>query len=172
MEILAENRTIVTKKLFCEGFLRLSRDGYGKSAAKAMLFFVGLWVALLVYTLSIGGSIFQTIGCLLLVGFIGLWLCVITPRNSAKRAWKRHAARYGESMERTVRFYRGQFTLTSEDVEKTVSYAEIQQIKTSRNLQILLCEDGMGILLDKNGFTKGDAERVCRLVNNEAVVDA
>ena len=37
MEKIAENQFTITKPLFMEGMLRISQDGYGKSAQKAML---------------------------------------------------------------------------------------------------------------------------------------
>ena len=58
MKLQAENRFTVTRELFLEGMLRVSRDSYGKYAAKCMLVFVAIWAALLIFTLSTGGSMY------------------------------------------------------------------------------------------------------------------
>lgn len=164
MQMLTENRFIITKSLFYEGMLRISRDGYGKSARKAMLILLGLWLALLVYTIVSQGSISQTLGYLVIIALIGLWLCVFMPRSNARRAWRVLEAKHGTSMERITRFYPDHLEIEGEYVEKTVFYSEIKEIKQSRHLLILVCEDKVGVLLALDGFTGGNAQQVKALI--------
>ena len=73
MKLQAENRFTVTRELFLEGMLRVSRDSYGKYAAKCMLVFVAIWAALLIFTLSTGGSmgsILFSLGVVVLIYFV------------------------------------------------------------------------------------------------------
>ncbi len=164
MKLHAENRFTVTKELFMEGMLRVSRDSYGKYAAKYMLIFVAVWVALLIFTLTTGGSMGNVLFCLGVVVLIGLWICVWTPRNHAKKAWKAQQAKYGDTMKRITQFYDDHLEIRGDCPEKTVGYDEVKEIKESKNLILLICYDKMGILLSQNGFTEGDVSIVRELI--------
>lgn len=153
VDYLAQNCTVIDQKRFCEGILRISRDTYGRSARKGVLILVGMWLALLVYTLFRGGSTGQTLSYLILIGIMSLWLCVYLPRYSARRAWKAQAAKYGESIQRVTYFYPEHLVITGEGLEKQVLYRDIAQIRKSRNLLILICQDKTAVLLAKNGFS-------------------
>lgn len=166
MDFLAQNRTMIDKKRFCEGTLCISRDTYGRSAGKGVLVLVGLWLALLVYTLISGGSLGQTISYLILIGIMCLWLCVYLPRYSAGRAWKAQAAKYGESIERVTYFYPEHLVITGDGLEKQVPYTDIVQIKHSRNLLILICQDKTAVLLAKNGFSGKTEQEITALLDN------
>ena len=160
----AENRFTVTKELFFEGMLRVSRDSYGKFAAKCMLLFTAVWAALLIFTLSSGGNmnnVFFSLGVLVL---IGVWICVWAPRNHANKAWKAQQKLYGDSMKRITRFYDDHLEISGDCNEKTVTYDDIKEIKQSRNLIMLICYDKMGIMLSQSGFTKGDIATVEELI--------
>lgn len=164
MEQLAENRTIIDKSIFREGMLAVSREGYGKAARKAMLVFLGLWVLFLAVTLISGGSVWQTMGSLGLVGLIGLWICVYLPRYNAGRFWKAQEAKYGPSMERLTRFYPEYLTITGEGVEQTIAYADIARVLHSRRLIVLVSAGKAGILLDKRGFSGKTEEELLTLI--------
>lgn len=160
----AENRFTVTKDLFMEGMLRVSRDSYGKYAAKCMLVFAAVWAALLVFTLSSGGNMGNVLFCLGVVVLIGFWICVWTPRNHAKKAWKAQQSKYGDSMKRITTFYEDRLEIRGDCAEKTVTYDDIKEIKESKNLILLICYDKMGILLSQTGFTQGNADTVRELI--------
>lgn len=164
MEHLAENRFTITKSLFYEGMLRISREGYGKAAGKAMLVFLGMWLALLVFTVTTGGNLSQTMSYLILVALIGLWLCILMPRSNARRAWRTLEARHGDSLERITRFYTDHLEIEGEGVAKTVFYSDILQIRQSRRLLILVCQDKAGILLALDGFTGTNPQQVKALI--------
>lgn len=166
MNKIAENQFAITKSLFMEGMLRISRDGYGKSARKAMLIVLGLWVAFLIYTIAAGGDLAICLGFLALICAAGLWLCVGMPRSNAKRLWKAMEGKYGCNLQRTTSFYLDHFEILGEGVERQISYNEIIQIKQSRRLLILVCEDKTGVLLALNGFTKGTCNEVMELLHS------
>lgn len=167
MEHLAENRTVINKKRFREGMLRISRDSYGKAAKKSMLIFLGVWLLFVAVTLMSGGSILMTLGGLALVGLIGLWICVYLPRYNAGRFRKAQEAKYGSVMERLTRFYPDQLTVTGDGVEKTISYTEIADIKESRHLLVLICQSNAGILLEKSGFSGMNQAEIITLIQNK-----
>ena len=100
MEILAENQFTITKSLYMEGILRLSRDGYGKAARRAMLVILGLWLVFFLYTIAAQGDILHSLGFLVIIGMAGLWLCVGMPRSNAKRLWTVLEGKYGSSLQR------------------------------------------------------------------------
>ncbi len=165
MEHLAENRIVITRSLFLEGMLRLSRDSYGKAAGKAMLVFLAAWAAFLAFTLASTGTFLQALPLLGLVGLIGLWLCIIMPRSNARRAWKVQEAKYGSAAQRVSRFFDDHLTIVGEGVEKTVFYTDVREIKYSKNLMLLVCEDNIGVMLALDGFQNGSAAQVESQIN-------
>lgn len=165
----AENRFTVTQALFREGFLRISRDGYGKFAAKAMLVFGGIWLALLAFTLITGGSMANVMFSLFVIAVIGVWICIWTPRNNAKKAWQAQQSRYGDTMLRVTRFYDDHLEITGDCADKSVPYADIRKIQESEHLIILLCHNKMGIMLAKDGFTSGDVHTIHALIGGDKI---
>ena len=92
MELLAENRFTITKSLFYEGMLRVSRESIGPFAKKVLLVLAVLWAVLAAVTLMGSGSPVYALVELIIVVLIGIWLCVYIPRNKARR-WSRTAQR-------------------------------------------------------------------------------
>jgi hypothetical protein len=164
MKLQAENRFTVTRELFLEGMLLVSRDSYGKYAAKCMLVFVAIWAALLIFTLSTGGSMGSILFSLGVVVLIGIWICIWTPWNHARKAWKAQQSKYGDSMKRITQFYDDHLEIRGDCPEKTVTYDNIKEIKESKNLILLVCYDKMGILLSQTGFTQGNVDIVRELI--------
>lgn len=161
-----ENRFTMTKALFYEGTLRNLRDTYGKSALKAMLLFLAVWAALLIFTLSGGGTFSQTLLPLFTIGVIGLWLLVLNPRSRARQAWKTVQARYGDSQDRVTLFYRDHLELAGSGLQKSIHYTQVREIKFSRHLMILLCHDNTGVLLALDGFGGADPGEIAALIDS------
>lgn len=166
MESIAENRITITKEVFLEGMLRISRDSYGRAARKSMLVFLAMWLVLLIWTMASGGSLSQTLSYLILIGLIGLWVCVYLPRYSAGRSWKTQEAKYGSSMERVTCFYPDRLVITGEGIEKEMLYADIEALKESRNLLILLCRDNTGVMLSRTGFSGKNETEIKALIQS------
>ena len=166
MERQAENKFTITKSLFMEGMLRISRDSYGKAAAKAMLLVLGLWGAFFLYTLAAGGDVAHALLFLVIIGMAGLWLCVGIPRSNANRAWKALEGKYGSNLHRTTSFYPDHLEIQGEGLEKHIPYDQIKQLLCSRKLLILVCEDKTGVLLKLDGFTEGTVSDVIALLRS------
>lgn len=166
MNYLAENCVTITKDLFLEGMLRMSRDSYGKFARKCVFLLAAIWVAMLYFTVKSGGSLMHLFTCLLVVILLGVWISVLIPRNHAKKAWRTQQNIYGDSMKRITRFYDDHLEISGDCAERSVSYGDIQDIRLSRNLIMLVSRDKMGILLAREGFTAGDFEIVADLIRN------
>lgn len=164
MNLRAENRFSITKDLFIEGMLRVSRNSYGKYSAKAMLLFFGIWLVLMVFTRMTGGNMGTVYFSLCVVILVGIWICIWTPYSYAKKAWKAQQAKYGTSMKRITRFYDDHLEIKGDCPEKSLDYTEIRHVLFSKKLMILVCQDKVGIILSQNGFTQGDADTVRDLI--------
>lgn len=164
MEILAENRFQMTKQLFFEGLLRLSRDSYGKTAKKCTLFLLLIWVVMSALLLFIGGTMFQALVYLVVMLYFCLWLNVLAPRKNAKKSWEALVNRCGENPERITRFYEDRLEIASDGTLKIVPYSEIVAIKQTKQLCVLVCEDKVGIMVTKSGFVSGSAEEIMALI--------
>jgi len=147
-----------------EGMLCISRDSYGKAAAKAMLLVLGLWGVFFLYTLAVEGDVAHALLFLVIIGMAGLWLCVGIPRSNANRAWKVLEGKHGSNHHRTTSFYPEHLEIQGEGLEKHISYDQITRILQSRRLLILVCEDKVGILLALDRFTEGNAQQVKALI--------
>lgn len=166
MDKLAENHFTITKQLFMEGMLRISRDGYGRSARKAMLILLGLWSGFFLYTIAAKGSIAQALGFLVILAIAGLWLCAGMPRSHARRAWRTLVGQYGTNLQRTTCFYADHLEIQGQGVEKTIPYEDISEIKQSRRLLILVCRDKTGVLVALDGFIAGNGNEVKALIGS------
>lgn len=164
MNLHAENRFSITKELFFEGMLRVSRNSYGKYSLKAAGLFFCIWLVLLAVTLLTGGSMGTVIFSLGVVLLVSFWICIWTPRSYAKKAWKKQQNTYGEAMKRITRFYDDHLEIQGDCPEKSVDYTEIRHVLFSKNLLILVCRDKMGIILSLKGFTLGDTDTVRDLI--------
>ncbi len=159
MKILAENRFTITKSLFIEGMLRVSRENYGKFAKKALAFMVLAWLLLAAVTLWRDQSPVYVAMELVVLCLAGFWITVYMPRHQAKRAFDSLQNRGG--LERDLRFYQDQLEIDASGTQKVVSYSEIQQVLTAKRLLILVTEDKTGVLVKRDGFLSG-SEAVVR----------
>ena len=164
MSPLSENRLTITKALFLEGMLRISRDTYGASARKIALALIGIWAAVAAYTIWSGGGLIHTVVYLIPFGLIILWSTVLLPRNQVKRMWKAQEMTYGPAAERITRFYEDHLLITGTGVNKEIPYSQILSVKRSKHLLILLCESKMGILLAQDGFSGEPEETVLQRI--------
>ena len=164
MDHLAENRLTITKSLFTEGMLRISRDSYGAGARKTALALIAIWVAVAAYTVWSGGGLIHTVAYLIPFGLIILWSNVLLPRNQVKRMWKSQEMTHGPGAERLTRFYEDRLVITGTGVNKEIPYDQILSVKYSRHLVILLCENKMGILLARDGFSGEPLEQLLQRI--------
>lgn len=159
MNILAENRFTITKSLFFEGMLRVSREDYGKFAKKADAFLGLLWLLLAALALwQHQGLAFVGVE-LVVVCFAGLWITVLLPRNKAKRAFDALQTR-SDGLERIIRFYPERLEVDAPGTQTVVTYSEIQRVLRTKRLLILITTDKTGILVKRGGFLSGSEEIV------------
>ena len=167
MELLAENRFTITKSLFYEGMLRVSKESLGPFTKKVLLVLAILWTVMAAVTLFHSGSPVYALMELIIVVLIGVWLCVYIPRNKARRAWAALESRCGTDLERVTRFYPSYLEIDSAGEETTVFYEDIRQILLSKNLLVLTCVDKMGVLIARDGFITGNAATAQALIERE-----
>ena len=166
MELLAENRFTITKKLFYEGMLRVIKESYDPFKKKILLVLAAAWAILAAVTLMGSGSLSYAVMEFVVVVFIGVWLSVFVPRNKARRAWTAMENRGGD-LERTTRFYPGYLEADNGMEEITVFYEDIRQILHSKHLLVLLSVEKVGVLVARDGFVSGDAATVQTLVEEK-----
>lgn len=167
MEPLAENRFTITKSLFYEGMLRVSRENFGPFAKKVLLVLAILWAMMAAVTLLRSASPIYALVELVVVVLIGVWLCVFVPRNRARRAWTALENRCGADLERVTRFYPGYLEIDSGGEETTVLYEDVRQVLLSKHLLVLTCADRVGVLIARDGFTTGDTAAAQALIERE-----
>ena len=164
MGILAENKFTITKNLFCEGSLLVSRGSYGKFAKKVTLVLIGIWLMLLIVTFIANSSPIITFGEFLLIVLLCLWINIFMPRSRAKRSFK--DLQMQGDLTRTIRFYADHFEAESENRREKIKYDQVKDILQSRNLLIIICSDGVGVMLALDSFTVGDAEKVRSIIRS------
>ena len=118
MEPIAQNSFTITKALFFEGMLRVSREGYGKFAKKVLLALAMLWIVLLIITLASGGDVLHTFGYLAILALIGVWICLVMPRSNAKRAFAKLQAQSDGHLQRTTCFFDDYLQITAENANE------------------------------------------------------
>ncbi len=167
MEILAENRFVISKAEFVEARLALSRDNFRAVAKKLGLLMLLVVAALIGTSLLLGMGIFSVVMELLILGFVALWLLVLFPRSSAKTAYKVLVKKGGAEPERITRFYADHLEIEGPGVHTELSYEQIVQIRHTRHLLILFTDEKGGVLLKPEGFTKGGEALVRQLIGAE-----
>ena len=164
MEPIAENRFSITRALYSEGMLRISRDSYGKAARKYSLVFLAIWVVMSAFLLCTGGTPGQVAVYLLMLCLILIWLNILAPRNHVKKAWNSLFQRYGSAMSRRVRFYQDHLEVDGDCTKKSIPYQDILEIQESKNLYLLISAGKVAVMVAKEGFTHGNCDEVLALI--------
>lgn len=163
-ESVAVNQFTLTKELFYEGNKRTSKETYSRFALRMVLIMTGAWVIVAVITLLTNPSIvFLAVEALVLI-LASLWVAVYTPWRKRKRAYNAFLELYVEDPQRTTVFYADRLVVNPEGREITVAYADVSKTLTTDRLLILITSQNKGILVDRNGFTKGSEETVRSLI--------
>lgn len=164
-ELLAENQFTITKKLFYEGMALISRDSYGKFVKKVTIVLLAVWLVLFTITLIANGNLLITLGELVLVAFLCLWISVYLPRSRSKRMFKE--LQQQGNLTRTTRFYTDHMEMKSENRREEIAYDQVKDVLQSQNLVVLICKNRIGVMLTLDGFTVGDAEKVRSIIQRE-----
>lgn len=164
MEILAENRFVMTKALFVEGRLRLSKESYGKSANKLGAAALILLAVAAPVSLLLGLSSASVGMEVLVLGFAAFWLLYGFPRSSAKDAYKALVKKCGDEPERVTRFFADRLEIEGPGVHAVLSYSQIERVLRTRRLLILVSDEKAGVLLKSDAFTAGSENVVLQLL--------
>ena len=165
MEILAENRFAMTKSLFIEGRLALSKESYGKAANKIAAALLVLLFALVAGSMLLGLSAASVGMEVVILGVMAFWLLYGLPRNNAKEAYKALTKKCGGEPERVTRFFADRLEIEGPGVHTILSYTQIEQVLRTRRLLILVSDEKAGVLLKLDGFTAGGEAEVRGLIS-------
>ena len=186
---VAVNRFTITRPLFYEGMLRVTKERLGPFMKKILIVLAVLWAALAAITFFTKSSPsyalvelvdlhdpaleFEPIhrvlfgvepeAALAALRAVGIWLCVYIPRNQAKRAWKVMESKSGGELERVTSFFPDRLEIGSGG-ETVIPYADVLQMLDTEHLLILTCKEKVGVLLARNGFETGDIDAVRALI--------
>ena len=163
MDILAENRFLLTKDLFLEGIRRVDQESYGKFAKKIAAALAAVWLAMAAATLWTGGSLAFAVTEGLVAALAAVWVCVLLPRSRAKRAFKALENRYGTDMERVVRFYPDRLEVETAETQTVIPRDQLRQ------LLVLLTAEKKGVLLKRDSFTLGDETAIENYIRKENI---
>lgn len=172
MEPVAVNRFTITKALFYEGTLRVTKERLGPFIKKVMILLAALWAVLAAVTLLTKGSFAYAGVELAVIAAVGLWLCVYIPRRQARLSWKAMESRSGGDMERVTSFFPDSLEIAGGAERTVIPYADVLQILPTEHLLVLTCKEKVGVLISRDGFTAGDADGVCALIRQEMGKDA
>ena len=170
MEILAENRFVMTKALFVEGRLGMTKESYGKAAKKMGIALLVLFAVLIAGSLLLRMSVSSVVMEVVFLALMSLWLFYLFPRSSAKQAYKALTKKWGDEPERTTRFFEDQLEIEGPGVHAFIPYDQIEQIRYTKRLLILITEEKGGVLLKLDGFKVGSEERVRELIGKHSDV--
>lgn len=164
MEPAAVNRFTITKSLFYEGMLRITRERLGPYSVKLVPTLAGLWAVLALLTLWMEGEQQYVWVELAIIAAVGVWMGAFLPRNRAQRGWQAMVERNGGEPERTTRFYDDRLEFENGGEVRTVPYENVQQTLSAEHLVVLVCEDNVGVLIARDGFVTGDMDTVLALI--------
>lgn len=165
MEPMAVNRFTITKSLFYEGMLRVTKERLGPFIRKMLLILAALWIVLAAVTFFTKGSPSYALVELVVLIAVGIWLCVYIPRSRAGRAWKAMAGSSGD-LERVTRFFPDRLEIDSGGEPTVIPYGDVQEILSTEHLLVLTCKDKVGVLLAREGFETGDEDSVRAVIEH------
>lgn len=166
METVAENTTVVSKKLYYEASAAVDKSrGYAWKGVGIL----GLgWVVFALVTLLLKGSPAMALGELLVLAAVGVWLLWVFPRRKYSRGFKAMCDRNGGNMERRILFYEDCCVVEMWDSTVTIDYSQIEKTTRTKNALVITCFDKTGTMVSLDGFSKGDAQTVIHYINKEA----
>lgn len=163
-EPLAENRFTLTKALFCEGMREVNREGYGKTANRAVLGLLWAWLLLVAVTLALKQNPLYLAGEAVIMGLLALWIKLYMPSRRNRTAWRKLTEQCGGDLDRSICFYEDHLTVSAAGRDVTVAYGDLQKRLCSGHLLIFVAEDKTGILVKRDAFLKGDEAEVLDLI--------
>lgn len=162
MDIIAENKTTVTKSLFFEAMA--AADNFRASALRGLGVLLLAWGALLGVTVFAGMNMRITMMELAMIGAAGIWLVVILPISQYTRAYNAMEKKCGGKLEHTIFFFEAHCEVHSAAGMTAIGYDEIEQVTQSKHALVLTAEDKPNVMAALDGFTFGDAQTVKEMI--------
>jgi hypothetical protein len=165
MEPTAINHITVTPELFQESFSTVFVKRKQQTLLICGIVFTLAGVIFLLIQhffqkLIVLGAPVIVMGCFV-IGW-SFWLPVSERKKKYKALCRKNG---GEPVKRTVEFFETGLSVHTEDeFPVEIDYSEVKEVKETEHLAILLCENRMGVLLDKAGFETGTLKLVKELV--------
>ena len=165
-EKLAESRFTLTKELFDEGMRQVIRAGSGRSRTLLVIGLAIAWLVLLICSLALGQGLAIAGMELLVVVLAAVWALVWVPRRKAKRAWQALEAKGVVETERITRFFEDGLEVDVSGQLTRISYDDLKNILTTKNLLIFLTKDGTGVMVKRDSFLTGSESEVLRRIDD------
>lgn len=162
MELKAENLYTVTEELFRESMGLVVKKNYAPATRKLIIGLAVVWALLAVITWRLGGRIIFILTEAFVIGVGCLWIGVIAPRRRVNSFWE-NIKRRSDTQERHTRFYEDR--LEVEPGSLIVNYEDVMEVLESEHMFVLETNEGVGIMICKDAFTKGDWPTVQSLLN-------
>lgn len=170
MDAITKNELTITKPFFHEAYIATSGRKYRRTALKTTLILLGLWLTfflIMSYVMYNPTYLPYALTELAMIGFIGLWTAFILPHNKCRQDYQK-LSNLSSIVTRTTIFYENHLeVITETGAITTILYIQVIRIQETKNLIILHCTDGIGVLLSKNGFIDGDINTIMTLINKQ-----
>lgn len=165
METLFENKCIYSKKNLLEMTKKTQTKHLVVTNIFAMLFFVLNAFARILIHNSIGMGVFF----LFCAGLMSITFFL--PNITANKMFKQYHELYHTEYHTTILFYQEHMVDFNEltNGKTIIEYAQIMKVTQTRGLYLLMMRQNLVLLIDKNGFVKGDRAAFETFIKEKAV---
>lgn len=165
MKSIAENHITITRKLFNEGIIATRNKNYIKTVTKLAFALILFFIIASIWIISTGENPIYLAGEFAFIIILLFWLVFILPRTGNRKHYKSMCLSSSETPTRTTRFFQDHALVISETGKEVfIPYKDVLELKESKNLWILNCQNNQGILLKKDGFSTGSIETVKKAI--------
>lgn len=163
---IAENHITITRRLFNEGRLTSRNENYRQNVLRLSGILALILVITAAWLLYTGGSLIYLAGEIIFTVALLIWLIFILPGTGGKSRYQAMTQGSSTPPQRTTVFYQDRLEVTAESGKKvTVPYKDIEKISESKNLWVLSCKGKIGVMIKKDGFTKGNMDDARKYIN-------
>ncbi len=164
MEALLVNRCVFTK----ENLLEMTK-AIRKSSSIALIVCSVILFAVSILNFTVKANVTTGVVMLVLAIFFGLfdlWL----PGYTAKSMYKRYQMIYHKEISSELQFFDDSILSLGEQAkaESRMSYGKVTRVLRTKSLYIIRLSAQLVLLVDKNGFTKGDCTGFETLMKQKA----